>query len=549
MSLCLEVIKASTIATAGVANDGYWGFPIQPDTRYRASFFAKAAPGFDGPVTVSLQSEDGTTIYATAQITGLTGEWKSFEATLQTVTVTPTTKARFALTLDRPGKVWLGLVSLFPPTWKDQPNGFRKDLMQMLVDMKPQFLRFPGGNYVEGDTIDTRFDWKKTIGPIAQRQGHRGPWGYRSTDGMGLLEFLMWCEDMNAEPVLAVYGGYSLKGAHVEPGTALEPFVQDALDEIEYVSGDAKTTWGARRAKDGHPEPFKLTHVEINNEDFFDKSGSYDQRFAQFYDAIKAKYPQLKIISTVGYEQPAAKQVHSRTPDLVDEHYYRAADEFLKDSPWHYEKYERKGQEIFVGEWASYEDPNIKPWSRPARSQTPTPSMKAALGDAAWMIAMERNADLIVMQCYAPLLVNTNPGARQWRPDLIGYDGLHVFGSPSYYAIQLFNQNMGDELLRVSRSHTQVQASATRDSASGAIIVKLVNAESKEAPLTFEISGVTSVDPAATAITLAADPDDTNSLAEPTKVVPATSAVSDVKASFTWSVPAHAIVVLKLQTH
>ena len=303
-SLRLTVTKADKQHSAGVANDGYWGIPVQPKTTYRATILAKADAGFSGPVTVSIMSDDGRMVYATGKISGLAAGWKKFEVTLKTGKVAPTAKARFVITLDQPGTVWLGLVSLFPPTWNDQPNGFRKDLMQMLVDLNPKFLRFPGGNYVEGDTVETRFEWKKTIGPIEERHGHPCPWGYRSTDGMGLLEFLQWCEDMKAEPVLAVYAGYSLKGQHVNPGPDLEPFVNEALEEIEYVIGDTNSTWGARRAQDGHPAPFGLTYVEIGNEDWFDKSGSYEERFAQFHDAIKARYPQLKTISTIGNDQP-----------------------------------------------------------------------------------------------------------------------------------------------------------------------------------------------------------------------------------------------------
>ncbi len=249
VSLQVEVSKASKRHPAGIANDGYWGIPVQPAARYHASFYAKAAPGFKGSVIVSIQSDDGGTVYAKGEVSGLTQDWKQYEVTLETGKVKPTAKTRYVLTLDRPGKVWFDLVSLFPPTWQDQPNGFRKDLMQMLVDLKPKFLRFPGGNYLEGDTIATRFDWKKTIGPISQRPGHRCPWGYRSSDGMGLLEFLRWCEDMGAEPVLAVYAGYSLGGKHVNPGPDLEPYVQDALDEIEYVTGPVTTKWGAERAQ------------------------------------------------------------------------------------------------------------------------------------------------------------------------------------------------------------------------------------------------------------------------------------------------------------
>ena len=322
MSLRLTVTKAGEEHPAGMANGGYWGIPVRPDTRYHASLLARTESGFTGPVTVSIVSDDGRTVYAAEKFSGLAADWKKFELTLKTGKVDPTAAARLVITLDRPGTVWFGLVSLFPPTWNDRPNGLRKDLMQMLVDLHPKFLRFPGGNYVEGDTIETRFDWKKTIGPIEERSGHPCPWGYRSTDGLGLLEFLEWCEDMKAEPVLAVYAGYSLKGAHVNPGPDLEPFVQEALEEIEYVTGDANTPWGARRAQDGHPAPFQLTYVEIGNEDWFDNSNSYNDRFAQFYDAIKAKYPRLKTISTIGNDQPENKRVHSRKPDVMDEHYY-----------------------------------------------------------------------------------------------------------------------------------------------------------------------------------------------------------------------------------
>ena len=174
-SLRLTVVKAAKNHPAGVANDGYWGIPVQPRTSYHASIFAKVAPDCSGPVTLSIVSDDGKTVYATEKVSGLTTEWKKIEATLKTGRVTPTAKAHFTIMLDRPGTVWLGLVSLFPPTMNDRPNGLRKDLMQMLVDLKPKFLRFPGGNYVEGDTVETRFDWKKTIGPIEERHGHPVP--------------------------------------------------------------------------------------------------------------------------------------------------------------------------------------------------------------------------------------------------------------------------------------------------------------------------------------------------------------------------------------
>jgi alpha-N-arabinofuranosidase len=546
-SLRLNVTQASTGHAAGIVNEGYWGIPVAPNTRYRASFYAKAASGFTGPIAVSIQSDDGRTIYATKTVIGLTSAWKQYDVTLQTGKVTATTKTRYALTVDRPGTVWFSLVSLFPPTFKEQPNGFRLDIMQMMVDMKPKFLRFPGGNYLEGDQIVDRFEWKKTIGPLSDRPGHLAPWTYRSSDGLGLHEFLLWSEDMNAEPVLAVYAGYSLKGAHVNPGPDLEPYVQDALDEIEYVMGPAASTWGSVRAKAGHPAPFKLTYVEVGNEDWFDKSGSYDQRFAQFNTAIKMRYPQLKVISTVGFEQPENLRVHSVKPDVLDEHYYRTVDVFLTMARGQYEKYDRRGPEIFVGEWAAYETP-FEPWNARSRGEPPTPNLRAAIGDAAFMTQMEKNSDIVIMNCYAPMFVNVNPGARQWRPNLIGYDGLRVYGSPSYYAIKMFSTNLGDEILKTTATDTEVLTSVTRDSSSGRIYAKLVNGSDADAPVQIALTGTSSLVSTATALTLSGDPQATNAIDTPARVVPVTSTVTGVTSGFTYTVPKHGIVVLTMRT-
>ena len=541
-SLRLTVTQATKDYPAGVANSGYWGIPVHPETQYRASLWARAEAGFAGSLTVSIVSEDGRTVFALEKISGIIGEWKKFEGTLKVGKAAPTVQARFAITLDQPGTIHLGLVSLFPPTWNDRPNGLRKDIMQMLVDLNPKFLRLPGGNYVEGSKIEDRFPWKKTLGPIEDRPGHAGCWGYRSSDGMGLLEFLEWCEDMKAEPVLAVYAGYSLQGDHVNAGPELEPFVKEALDEIEYVIGGAtNTTWGARRGKDGHPAPFKLTCVEIGNEDDFDKAKTYDGRYAQFHDAIKARYPQIKLISTV----PSAKH-DGRKPDVGDYHDYSSADEFIKKSRNYGFQFDRKGPEVFIGEWAAHEDASVRPWDAAARKLPPTPSMKAAIGDAAFMAALERNSDIVKMQCYAPLFANVNPGAYQWRPDLIGYDALSSFGSPSYYAFQMFSRNLGDEILPVTPSETPVQGCATRESKTGEIIVKLVNPELTPQSLPIEIKGITTLASKATVITLAGNPEDTNSIGHPKNVVPVAMTLGGVKPGFTYILPPTSIVVIKL---
>lgn len=419
-SLKVEAIAVSGKQRVGVANTGFWGIPVESMTRYRASFYAKADGSFNGPITLSIENRDGTITYAKATVGRITNAWKQYTVTLNTGKLEkPSNAGRFVLSASTQGTFHITQVSLFPPTYKNRPNGLRRDLMDLMASMQPAFLRLPGGNYLEGNTIAERFDFKKTLGDPATRPGHQCPWGYRSSDGLGLLEYLEWCEDCKMEPVLAVFAGYALNGEHVAAGPGLNQFVQDALDEIEYLTGDASTTWGARRIKDGHPAPFPLRYVEIGNEDWFDRSGSYDGRFAQFYDAIKAKYPKLQIISTA--------PVRSRKPDVIDDHYYRSARAMANDAG-HYDKADRNGPKIFVGEWASTEG-------------SPTPTLKAALGDAAWLTGLERNSDIVVMECYAPLLVNVNPGARQWGTNLIGYDCLTAFGSPSYYVQKMFGTN------------------------------------------------------------------------------------------------------------
>ncbi len=554
--LRLDSAVASDTARVGVANDGYWGIPVKPETKYHASFYAKAADGFTGPIVVTLESPDGTAVFAKGTVKHLTSDWQKFSVTLTTArNVMPTVNARLVLSVHSPGKVWFNLVSLFPPTWNNRPNGNRLDLMQTLNDMKPGFLRFPGGNYLEGSTIATRFPWKETLGDLAHRPGHQGCWGYYSSDGLGLLEFLEWAEDLHAEPVLAIYAGYSLPPNNelIKPGPDLAPYVSDALDEIEYVIGDTSTKWGARRAADGHPAPFKLTYVEIGNEDWFDNTGSYDGRFAQFYDAIKAKYPQLQCISTVGNEQPAEKRVHSRTPDVVDEHYYRSTADFEQQAPGRFEAYDRKGPKIFVGEWAAYED--IVPWDKRSQSLPPVPTFKATLGDAAWMTAMERNADIIVMQCYAPMLVNVNPGARQWRPNLIGYDAMTTFGSPSYYAIAMFNNNRGDVVVPTKLEGlpagdiVPLDYSVTKDTKDGTLYLKVVNVTAQPQPLQIDITGVNQVAGQGSAIMLTAEKlHDGNSLIGPHKVVPATQPLQGLGSSFQQTFAPYSINVLKIST-
>jgi alpha-L-arabinofuranosidase len=420
--------------TCGIANDGFWGVPIWPNTTYTASFYAKGTNGFSGPITASLVTDEASATEAKASSAAVTSAWQKYTVSLKTDPGAPTTAhAKFALSVTGKGRVSFSLVSLFPPTYQNIPGGLRPDLMKLMVDMHPAFIRLPGGNYLEGDKLANHYDWKKMIGPADLRPGHMGCWSYRSSDGFGLPQELLWCKQLGAEPVLAVFAGYALNGEHVDAGSPeLARYVKEALEEIEYVSGSPDSEWGKRRVADGFSDPFPLHYVEIGNEDFFDRSGSYDGRFEEFASAIRAKHPQLKLIATT--------RLKSAKPDLYDDHFYARPAQMMKmdaqydPPPGGLGGRRGDGTHVFVGEWASQEG-------------GPTPDLSAALGDAVFLMALERNSDVVNMESYAPLLTNVNranPRGWQWPVNLIGYDALHSFGSPSYYVQAMFGQNKGE---------------------------------------------------------------------------------------------------------
>ncbi|MTK52936.1 alpha-L-arabinofuranosidase C-terminal domain-containing protein [Paludibacter sp.] len=589
LTTCLRLTVAKGGSRVGVANEGYWGIPVKPSTTYKASFYMKGTgsmqfprrPGMParpqnatpapvienntaGPINVTIESNDGKTVYATGTVTlEKSTFWKKYEVTLTTAAnVEPTADARFVISTDRTGLYYFNLVSLFPPTYNNRPNGNRIDLMQMMVDMKPKFLRFPGGNFLEGPDFENAFPWKTTLGPIDNRPGHKGSWGYRPTDGMGLYEFLMWCEEIGAEPILGVYAGYSLNGDHVDPGPLLKPYVEDALDEIEYVIGDKSTYWGAKRVADGHPEPFKLTYVEIGNEDWFDRTNSYDGRFKQFREAIEKKYSQLTCISTITDTQNPDLKVTGKKPDVMDEHYYRSSWEMFANAS-QYDKYDRNSSKIFVGEWAT-------------REGAPTTNLHAALGDAAWMTGMERNSDHVIMSCYAPLFVNVNtatataPKAWQWDSDLIGYNALSAFGSPSYYVQKAFSEYLGNKIVPTTAINIPTQNpplskrdsingtkpapvpvifySATQDDKTGTIYLKVVNASGKIQPVEINLKGLAKVDKKATMVVIkGSKPEDTNTITEPQKIVPATFAIKGIGTTFSQKLAPYSVNILQLK--
>lgn len=558
-SLHVTVTRVAPGHPVSVSNEGYWGIPVRPATTYQVTLYAKGnntwssswngkskdtnapLPLFRSPLTVSLESGDHSKVFASAKTPPLDGTWRKITLSLKTADgITPSKENVFSIGADAPGVFDLTLVSLFPPTFKNRLNGNRIDLMERLARLHPRFLRFPGGNFVEGDNLSERYDWKQTRGPLEFRPGHNGCWKYRSSDGLGLLEFMGWCEDLGMEPVLAVFAGYSIKQQPVPAGPLLEPYVQDALDEIEYLTGDAGTThWGAIRAKDGHPAPFTLKFLEVGNEDQFDKSNSYDGRYAQFHDAIRAKYPDLRLIATM--------PVKNRKPDLIDDHFYKTTDWFVKEFN-HYDKLDRSGPRIFVGEWATMEKPA---WKAGGDKRPNTPTLHEALGDAAWMCAMERNADLIEMQCYAPLLSNENPGGTQWKPNLIGFDAISSYVSPSWHAQEMFNTHRGDEVLTASVEKDDpanpLPYSVTRDRAKGLIHIKLVNVSSSPREVTLDLGKETEVASKADVFTLTSeDPSAVNSLQNPDVVKPVAKTIGHASRKFSLTLQPSSLTLITL---
>lgn len=427
----------------GIRNEGFWGINAVQGQRYELNFFAKSDKGFNGIITASLISADGQNLGSTRVKVKNTGKWKKYSAVIIAKGNDP--RAQFALTSDRAGELQFDVVSLFPPTFKNRPNGMRPDLAQMLADMHPRFLRFPGGCFVEGqESPDNAFRWKRTIGPIEEREGHPNVnWGYRTTDGIGFHEYLQLSEDIGAKPLYVVNVGIWHGGC--DPYNKIDSWIQECLDALEYANGDVSTPYGKLRAKNGHPEPFGLNFIEIGNENYnfhmnnnSDQSDHYPERYIQFYNAIKAKYPDVVCIGNVeswGTDDPSWRNAHP--VDMVDEHYYRNprwfANHFHK-----YDSYPRGSHKVYVGEYA-------------VTSQFGAiGNMNAALGEAVFMMGMENNSDVVAMNSYAPIFVNENDA--RWRPDMIRFNSYQSMGTPSYYVQQLFPNNIGTRVLKTECS-------------------------------------------------------------------------------------------------
>jgi len=529
-SLKLSIAANARGQRVGVANDGFYGVGLAPSTKYTATFFAKSDGAFHGGLTVDLESTTGA-LYAKATVQSVGPKWTKYSVTLTTSATTPVSTAnRFVIAADGVGagsSLYFDVVTCQPPTYHN--TGLRSDLMAKLAATRPGFFRVPGGNYLEGNTLSTYFDWKKTVGPIENRPGHQNDaWGYWSTDQVGTKGYLDMAEQTGAQPLLAVFAGYTLNHT-VVPQSQLAPYVQDALDEIQYAIGGTNTKWGARRAADGRPAPYDLHYVEIGNEDWFDGTGSYNSyRFPMFHDAIKAAYPQLQLV--------AAASVTSRQMDVIDDHYYSGDTSYFTNAAHTYDGTSRNGPKHLVGEYATTNGAN----------DNPTGTLAGAISEAGFMTGMVRNADVVIGASYAPALSDVSDF--QWPTNEIAFDAATSYGSPSYWVQHIFGNNTGDYVVQSSLAGAAagVNEVVTRTK-SGAVYVTVANPTNSPVTSQVVLNGATRIRPTGTATVLTGDPNARNTISTPNAIAPTTTAFA-ASNSFSYTFPANSVVALKVDT-
>jgi alpha-L-arabinofuranosidase len=411
-------LRVRVAGPATLVNEGYWGMNVVQGEAYQVRLAARAADGFKGPLSVRLEHNQAGQELAKGEITDLTGQWKYYTLELTAAGTDP--KARLSLGFSGSGTLWLDMVSVLPKkTWKG--HGLRPDLCEMLAALKPAFVRFPGGCWVEGDDMAHMYNWKDTVGDIGNRKPLWNIWQYWATHGLGYHEYLQLCEDLGAEPMFCINVGMSHR--EVVPLDKMGPWLQDALDALEYANGPVDSLWGGLRAKNGHPAPFNMKYLEIGNEN---GGPAYHERWELFHQVIKAKYPQVQLIANVWGGYPTRVR-----PEIIDEHYYNNPDFFIQQAH-KYDTYKRDGPKVFVGEYA-------------VTSGSGRGNLRGAIGEAAFMTGMERNSDVVIMASYAPLFVNVNH--QRWPINLINFDSSRAFGLPSYYVQQMFSLHRGDVVL------------------------------------------------------------------------------------------------------
>jgi alpha-N-arabinofuranosidase len=548
-------IKADSSGGFGLTNEGFRGMGVEQGKEYLFSVLARNAGDTAASLRVEVEDADGKKL-GEAGVTGLTSAWKSHTAVIRPVGTSG--KARLNLLMEGPGKVDVDLISLYPKeTWKNRPNGLRADLVQLLSELKPGFLRFPGGCIVEGRSLETRYQWKTTIGEPTDRRlivnrwntefRHRPAPDYYQSFGLGYYEYFLLSEDIGAAPLPILNCGMACQfnSSELAPLDDLDHYIQDALDLIEFANGSAATTWGRKRAAMGHPAPFNLKMIGVGNEQW---GPQYVERYERFAKAIKARYPKITLITSAGPSPGDERfrylwgEMRRLKADVVDEHYYMPP-KWFRDNVARYDDYPREGPKVFAGEYAAQSVGVARPENRN--------DWECALSEAAFMTGLERNADVVMMSSYAPLFAHVD--AWQWTPNLIWFDNLRSYGTPNYYAQKLFSVNRGSRVLPVQINGSpknglqNLFASASIDDRTGEAVLKIVNAEAASRELRVSLAGAARVGATGKAFILAgSDLKAENSLDEPARVAPVEKQFEVRSSDFTFTLAPNSLSVLRI---
>jgi len=536
-------------------NEGFRGMGIKKEAKYNLSFKAANHNGTIKKISFQFIDKDNSILGGTTIIPS-SDDWLSYNTSI--IATQTEAKAKLKITFEGTGTIDLDMISLFPDdTWKNRKNGMRKDIVQLLYDMKPGFLRFPGGCIVEGRTLAQRYQWKKTIGEVEERETLINRWNtefthkpapdYFQSFGLGFFEYFQLAEDIRASPLPILSCGMACQfnTGELVPMDELDPYVQDALDLIEFANGSTNTPWGKIRSEMGHPEPFNLKMIGVGNEQW---GPEYIERYRIFEKAIKSKYPTIKIVSGSGpfpegdYFEYGMKELKKLNAEIVDEHYYKNP-KWFRDNATRYDNYDRKGPKIFAGEYAAQ--------SVAIASTNNKNNWECALSEAAFMTGLERNADVVNLSSYAPLMAHEE--AWQWTPDLLWFNNLEAYGSANYYVQQLFATNKGTDLITITNNgktltgQNNLYASVVKDSNTKEVIIKLVNTASipQEVNLTFKGIKLASK---GTKISLTSPKlEDENSFANPKKISPREEPINTQKNLIKNSLSAYSVNIIKIK--
>lgn len=538
-----------------IINEGFRGMGVKKDAKYNLSLKAANHDGAIKKIIIQLIDKEKKVIGETS-IVPTSNEWKNYSAQF-TATQTEA-KAKLKITFEGTGTIDLDMISLFPEdTWKNRKNGLRKDLVQLLYDMKPGFLRFPGGCIVEGRTLADRYQWKKSVGDVENRRtminrwnmefGHKLTPDYFQSFGLGFYEYFQLSEDIGATPLPILSCGMACQynTGELAPIEELDPYIQDALDLIEFANGEENTIWGKLRSDMGHPKPFNLKYIGVGNEQW---GPDYIERYKVFEKAIKSKYPNVIIVSGSGPSPDgehfdfAMAELKKLNAELIDEHYYKSP-QWFRENATRYDNYDRKGPKIFAGEYAAQSISGANPNNRN--------NWECAFSEAAFMTGLERNAEVVNLTSYAPLMAHED--AWQWTPDMIWFNNLEAYGSANYYVQKLFSTNKGTDLLAITKDgkpltgENNLYASAVKDTNTKEVIVKLVNTSATAQDITVDLKG-SKLAPKGSVVTLAsANLQDENTFASPKKISPKESEYNLKGQKAAMNLPAYSVTVLKLK--